>query len=51
MHDFLLEEKAKKFMSGETITTDLSSMTQQSPVDNKKMTKLRIFGMTKIITS
>lgn len=39
MHDFLLEEKAKKFMSGETITTDLSSMTQQSPVDNKKMTK------------
>ena len=39
MHDFILEEKAKKFMSGETINVDLSVSTQQSSTNDEKMTK------------
>ena len=39
MHDFLLEEKAKKFMSGENIDTDLSTVSQPSVIINEKMTK------------
>lgn len=39
MHDFILEEKAKKFMSGEPINVDLSTSTKQSSVSDGKMTK------------
>jgi len=39
MHDFILEEKAKRFMSGETINVDLSVSTQQSSTNDEKMTK------------
>lgn len=39
MHDYVLEEKAKRFMSGETIDTDLNSLTQQVSVNDEKMTK------------
>lgn len=39
LHDFMLEEKAKKFMSGVAITLDLSSSTQQTSIDGGKMTK------------
>lgn len=39
LHDFMLEEKAKKFMSGVAITIDLSSATQQTSIDGGKMTK------------
>ena len=39
MNDFLLEEKAKRFMSGETISTDTTAIPQQSSVVDEKMTK------------
>lgn len=39
MHDFMMEEKAKKFMSGATINPDLCSIDQQVPIDEEKMTK------------
>ena len=39
MHDFILEEKAKRFMSGETINVDLSVSTHQSSTNDGKMTK------------
>lgn len=39
MHDFILEEKAKRFMSGEKINTDLGSSTQKVLINNDKMTK------------
>lgn len=39
MHDFLLEEKAKRFMSGETINIDATAIPPQSPVVNEKTTK------------
>ena len=39
LHDFMLEEKAKKFMSGAAITLDASSYTQQTSIDDGKMTK------------
>lgn len=39
MNDFLLEEKAKRFMAGETITLDLPSTEQQPKIDDSKMTK------------
>ena len=39
MHDFILEEKAKRFMSGETINVDLSVSTQQTSTNDEKMTK------------
>ena len=39
MHDFILEEKVKRFMSGETIDADTSASTQQLPANDEKMTK------------
>lgn len=39
MHDFMLEEKAKRFMSGATIDSDLLSTSQHPPIDNRNMTK------------
>lgn len=39
MHDFLLEEKAKRFMSGEIININATAIPQHSPVVNEKMTK------------
>lgn len=39
MRDFMLEEKAKRFMSGGTINPDLGSSSQQVPTDDNKMTK------------
>ena len=39
LHDFMLEEKAKRFMSGGTINADLVSTQQQEQIDNSKMTK------------
>ncbi len=39
MHDFMMEEKAKKFMSGGTINPDLSFPSQQALIDDVKMTK------------
>lgn len=39
MHDFLLEEKAKRFMSGENIDGDVSPAPQTSIISNEKMTK------------
>lgn len=39
MHDFILEEKAKKFMSGETINVDSHSTIQPELIDDEKMTK------------
>lgn len=39
MHDFVLEEKAKRFMSGGTINSDLDSSAQQVLIDDGKMTK------------
>ena len=41
MRDFILEEKAKKFMSGETISDDSGSSTQQVSTIDGKMTKER----------
>lgn len=39
MHDFLLEEKAKRFMSGENINSDISTTSQPTVIINEKMTK------------
>lgn len=39
MHEFMLEEKAKRFMSGITIESDMVSTASQVPSDNGKMTK------------
>lgn len=39
MNDFILEEKAKRFMAGETINPVLSSTEQQPKIDDSKMTK------------
>lgn len=39
LHDFILEEKAKQFMSGVAITLDLGSSTQQTSIDGGKITK------------
>lgn len=39
MHDFLLEEKAKRFMSGENINSDISTTPQPTVIINEKMTK------------
>ena len=39
MQDFILEEKAKQFMSAGTINTDLDSSFQKESIDNSKMTK------------
>ncbi|MBE6687132.1 MAG: HNH endonuclease [Ruminococcaceae bacterium] len=39
LHDFLLEEKAKKFMSGESIDEDINNTPQSSLIVSDKMTK------------
>lgn len=39
MHDFLLEEKAKRFMSGENINSDISTTPQPTVIINERMTK------------
>ena len=39
MHDFMLEEKAKRFMSGVTLNQDLSPTLSQTSTDDGKMTK------------
>ena len=39
MYDFMLEEKAKRFMSGEAINADFHPTLQTMPTDNGKMTK------------
>lgn len=39
MHDFILEEKAKRFMSGVTLNPDMTPTPQQEPTDDNKMTK------------
>ena len=39
LHDFLLEEKAKRFMSGENIDRDICVATQHTVITNGKMTK------------
>lgn len=39
MHDFLLEEKAKRLMSGEVIDSDISSPAQQAPMYDEKVSK------------
>lgn len=39
MRDFMLEEKAKSFMAGGTMNTDLEFSVQQATIDNGKMTK------------
>ncbi|MBQ7835748.1 MAG: HNH endonuclease [Clostridia bacterium] len=44
MHDFILEEKAKRFMFGETIDDPPCSMSQQLSNSDEKMTK-EIFDM------
>ncbi len=41
MHDFLLEEKAKRFMAGENIDVVTTSTQENSIITNKKMTKER----------
>lgn len=41
MHDFLLEEKAKRFMAGENIDLEISSAHQDEVMPNGKMTKER----------
>lgn len=41
LHDFILEEKAKRFMSGETINSETGSSLHLMPVDCKEMTKER----------
>lgn len=38
LHDFLMEEKAKKFMAGEIIDENTSFL-PQTPISNEKMTK------------
>ena len=39
MHDFLLEEKAKQFMSGETLNSELDFLSRQVSITDGKMTK------------
>lgn len=39
LHDFMLEEKAKRFMSGASLNPVLDSATSQAPTDDGKMTK------------
>ncbi|MBQ5995398.1 MAG: HNH endonuclease [Clostridia bacterium] len=39
LHDFLLEEKAKRFMSGETINSEYNKPIQAASNTNEKMTK------------
>ncbi len=39
IHEFLLEEKAKRFMSGENIDRDISPAPQNSVINNEKMSK------------
>lgn len=39
MNDFILEEKAKRFMAGETITPELFSSDPQLQISDSKMTK------------
>ena len=39
IHDFMLEEKAKRFMSGVTLNTDVTSTPSQVQTDDGKMTK------------
>lgn len=39
MNDYILEEKAKRFMAGETITPNISFAEQSEQIDNRKMTK------------
>ena len=39
IHDFLLEEKAKRFMSGENIDSDLRPASKNSVITNEKMSK------------
>ena len=43
LHDFMMEEKAKRFMAGIAVDTDLSSIptTEQASTDSKKTTKER----------
>ena len=41
MQDFLLEEKAKRFMAGENIEVDITSSQKNSSITNEKMTKER----------
>lgn len=39
MNDFILEEKAKRFMAGETITPNISFTESKTKIDDSKMTK------------
>lgn len=39
MNDFILEEKAKRFMAGETITPNISFTEPKAKIDDSKMTK------------
>lgn len=39
VHDFILEEKARRFMSGESIDSELTHSPQHEPVINDRMTK------------
>lgn len=39
MNDFILEEKAKRFMAGETITPNISFTESKIQIDDSKMTK------------
>ena len=39
MNDFILEEKAKRFMAGETITPNISFTESKTQIDDSKMTK------------
>lgn len=39
MNDYILEEKAKRFMAEQTITPDISFTEQSKSIDNEKMTK------------
>ena len=41
LHDFILEEKAKRFMSGDTIDVNVSPLPQQKTINDDKMTKER----------
>ena len=41
MHDFMLEEKAKRFMAGDSIDTDSSSSPPSAPLTDEEMTNER----------
>lgn len=47
MRDFMLEEKAKLFMSGVTINPDFTPSSQQVPIDDNKMTKEKFDAIVK----